>query len=349
MTSDSAPRLYALVPCAGTGERAGQALPKQYAPLAGRSVVGHSLAALSAVKRLHAVLVVLSPDDQLFEQHVEAGPEWVARCGGVTRALTVARGLDELLARGARADDWVLVHDAARCLLRPEWIDALIDACVADQVGGLLALPLADTLKHESNGRVDATIDRRGKWQAQTPQMFRIGLLREALAAAGEAVTDEAGAVEALGHAPRLVPGALENFKLTYPADFELAGRLLAPRAEIKAFVPASDFEASRSFYRDLGFAEEWCTANLASLRLHGAAFLLQRFDVPAHANNIMMQLLVPDLDGLWQRLVDEHFAARHGVRASPPELRPWGLRDLELFDPSGVLWRFAQRPGPKP
>jgi catechol 2,3-dioxygenase-like lactoylglutathione lyase family enzyme len=145
------------------------------------------------------------------------------------------------------------------------------------------------------------------------------------------------------------VPGALENFKLTHPADFELAGRLLAPRAEIKAFVPASDFDASRSFYRELGFTEEWCSAELASLRLHGAGFLLQRFDEPALASNLMMHLLVPDLDRLWQRLVDERFAARHGVRASPPELRPWGLRDMELFDPSGVLWRIAQRPAPTP
>jgi 2-C-methyl-D-erythritol 4-phosphate cytidylyltransferase len=142
----------------------------------------------------------------------------------------VANGLAELLRRGAKNDDWVLVHDAARCLVQPAWIDALIDACVNDAVGGLLALPLADTLKAEAAGRVTATVDRAHKWQAQTPQMFRIGLLREALARAGDAVTDEASAVEALGHAPLLVPGALENFKITWPGDFALAERLLRTR-----------------------------------------------------------------------------------------------------------------------
>jgi len=124
----------------------------------------------------------------------------------------------------------VLVHDAARCLVRAEWIDRLIDACLGDAVGGLLALPVADTLKAEENGRALRTLDRRATWQAQTPQMFRIGALRAALAAAGPGVTDEAGAMEAAGQAPLLVPGALENFKLTWPADFALAERLLRAR-----------------------------------------------------------------------------------------------------------------------
>ena len=124
----------------------------------------------------------------------------------------------------------MLVHDAARCLVRPEWVNGLIDACADDAVGGLLALPLADTLKEERDGRVAATLDRAGKWQAQTPQMFRLGTLRDALAHAGNDVTDEASAIEAQGLAPKLVHGALENFKLTYPADFELADRLLRTR-----------------------------------------------------------------------------------------------------------------------
>jgi 2-C-methyl-D-erythritol 4-phosphate cytidylyltransferase len=175
-------------------------------------------------------LVVLSPEDREFERHAARFSGGVARCGGATRAQTVANGLDELCARGAQSEDWVLVHDAARCLVRAEWINALIDACLDDPVGGLLALPLADTLKAEHDGRVANTINRTAKWQAQTPQMFRIGLLRDALAHAGASVTDEASAVEALGHAPRLVVGALENFKVTYPADFELAARLLRTR-----------------------------------------------------------------------------------------------------------------------
>lgn len=228
---------YALVPCAGTGTRAGGEGPKQYRMLAGRPLVAHTLAALAAVPRLAATLVVLAPGDAGFDAALpgfEGARGWVVRRGGATRAASVAAGVDELLARGADADDWVLVHDAARCLLRPEWVDALIDACAGDAVGGLLAQPLADTIKQAgADGRVAATVDRAGKWAAQTPQMFRLGLLRRALAAAGSGVTDEAGAVEALGLAPRLVAAPLENFKLTWPADFELAERLLRARERL--------------------------------------------------------------------------------------------------------------------
>ncbi len=228
-TPEAPPVLYALVPCAGTGERSGATGPKQYAMLGERSLVAHTLAALAQVSRLTCVLVVVSAGDTQYPAHLGQGA-MVAECGGATRAQTVRNGLDELLARGARPHDWVLVHDAARCLVRREWIDALIDACLDDPIGGLLALPLADTLKSAHDGRVEATIDRRAKWQAQTPQMFRIGMLREALNHAGASVTDEASAIEALGHAPKLVACSMENFKITWPADFDLAGRLLRTR-----------------------------------------------------------------------------------------------------------------------
>ncbi|WP_251969692.1 2-C-methyl-D-erythritol 4-phosphate cytidylyltransferase [Sphaerotilus microaerophilus] len=224
------PRCFALVPCAGVGVRAGVGGPKQYHPLAGRAVVAHTLAALRQVRRLSATLVVLSPDDDRFEAVVpeHLGEQaWVARCGGASRAETVANGLAALAARGVQPHDWVLVHDAARCLLQPAWVDRLIDACQDDEVGGLLALPVADTLKQEVDGRAVATVPRAGKWAAQTPQMFRLGLLRPALVSAGEAVTDEASAVEALGHAPRLVRGDTLNLKVTWPEDFRLAERLL--------------------------------------------------------------------------------------------------------------------------
>ncbi|MEI2676477.1 MAG: 2-C-methyl-D-erythritol 4-phosphate cytidylyltransferase [Burkholderiaceae bacterium] len=227
------PRLYALVPCAGHGERAGTAGPKQYEALANSTVVGHTLAALSQVSRLHRILVVLSPTDAQFEVRVPGFDGWIARCGGATRADSVAAGLQELSDRGASATDWVLVHDAARCLIRAQWVDALIDACLGDAVGGLLALPVADTLKREEAARVSATVDRARIWQAQTPQMFRLGLLSEALTSAnqrGIPVTDEASAIEAMGHAPLLVRGDLENFKVTFPPDFELAERLLRTR-----------------------------------------------------------------------------------------------------------------------
>jgi 2-C-methyl-D-erythritol 4-phosphate cytidylyltransferase len=224
---------HALLPCAGAGSRAAAAGPKQYVRIAGQAVVAHTLAALAAVPRLVSTLVVLAPDDAVFEDAVPAALRRrvaAARCGGATRAECVAHGLGALLAQGAAAGDWVLVHDAARCLVRAESIDRLIDACLDDPVGGLLALPVADTLKAEAQGRATRTLDRRALWQAQTPQMFRIGALREALAAAGPDTTDESGAMEAAGHAPRLVPGAPENFKLTWPADFELAERLLRSR-----------------------------------------------------------------------------------------------------------------------
>ena len=229
-----APRCFALVPCAGVGLRAGAVGPKQYATLQGHSVVAHTLQALAAVQELVGTLVVLSPEDQQFESFAPAftGPRaWTARCGGATRAASVAAGLLALRERGAADEDWVLVHDAARCLLRPEWVQRLIDACREDAVGGLLALPLADTLKQAGCGdRVHATLPRSDKWLAQTPQMFRLGLLQRALAQAGDAVTDEASAIEALGLAPRLVPGEIENLKLTWPADFALASRLLETR-----------------------------------------------------------------------------------------------------------------------
>ena len=229
-------RCFALVPCAGVGLRAGAGGPKQYAPLGRQAVVAHTLDALAAVPELTATLVVLSPDDTAFESHAPRFAGWVARSGGATRAESVAAGLVALRAHGVVDDDWVLVHDAARCLLRPKWVTRLIAACQHDAVGGLLALPLADTLKAADSSpaaRVAGTLDRSHKWLAQTPQMFRLGLLQRALQeaqAAGVAITDESSAVEALGLAPLLVAGDQENFKLTWPADFALATRLLETR-----------------------------------------------------------------------------------------------------------------------
>jgi 2-C-methyl-D-erythritol 4-phosphate cytidylyltransferase len=351
------PRCFALVPCAGTGSRSGALQPKQYAPVAGQPLVAHTLQALSRVDRLAATLVVLAPDDDRFatEQPAFEGERgWLARCGGASRAETVLNGLAELQARGAQPHDWVLVHDAARCLLRPEWVDRLINACADDEVGGLLALPVADTLKQAegpaSAERVAATVDRSGKWAAQTPQMFRLGLLLPALRGAlaeGRTITDEASAVEALGHSPRLVRGDWENLKVTFPEDFALAERLLASArrgAEARAFVPASDFARSQQFYADLGFTREFASADLAGFRLGDTAFLLQNFHVPAHTANFQMHLTLADLDGFWARLQRDGLAERYGVRAEPPTVKPWGLKDMTLFDPSGVVWRIAQR-----
>ncbi|MDT8991750.1 2-C-methyl-D-erythritol 4-phosphate cytidylyltransferase [Curvibacter sp. APW13] len=228
-TDTVAPRLWALLPCAGNGSRSGAAGPKQYAPVAGQPMVLHTLAAFAAVERLAGVLVVVSPGDEFFDKRPSA-TFFVAPCGGSTRAQSVLNGLGALSAQGAAETDWVLVHDAARCLVTPAQINALIDACLPDAVGGLLALKLPDTLKREEGGRVAETVDRSDKWLAQTPQMFRLGALRDALVAAGDAVTDEASAMELAGHAPLLVEGSAQNFKVTYPQDFALAQAILAQR-----------------------------------------------------------------------------------------------------------------------
>ncbi len=223
------PLCWALIPCAGTGTRSGAAGPKQYQPVAGQPMVLHTLAAFAAVPRIERTLVVVAPGDRFLQPGSSA--TWVvADRGGDTRAATVTNGLAVLRSLGAADGDWVLVHDAARCLVTPAQIEALIAACEHDEVGGLLALKLPDTLKQEREGRVAATLERGDKWLAQTPQMFRLGLLQRALQTAGAQVTDESSAIEALGLAPRLVAGSAQNFKVTYPEDFALAAAVLTAR-----------------------------------------------------------------------------------------------------------------------
>ena len=222
----------ALVPCAGSGARAGTEQPKQYQPLAGRLLVQHTLAALAAVARISRVLVVLAPGDAMLS--AQPGVETVP-CGGATRAESVFNGLAHLRDSGGADTDWVLVHDAARCLLTPALVDALIDHCLAADEGGLLALPLPDTLKVEQGGRAVQTLAREGKWLAQTPQMFRLGPLHAALEAhvanGFEGITDEASAMELAGQQPLLVRGSALNLKVTYPEDFALAESILRSRA----------------------------------------------------------------------------------------------------------------------
>ncbi len=208
-------------------------MAKQYVEVAGRPLVAHTLAALVVVTRFSRILVVVAPEDRQYDA-LPGLPDdpriSVARCGGSTRAATVAGGLAKLAGLGATANDWVLVHDAARCLVRAEWIDALVDACRGDGIGGLLALPVADTLKRAEGDRAVATLARDDVWQAQTPQMFRFGVLADALARSPEA-TDEASAIEAIGLRPKLVPGSVENIKVTHPGDFAIAEALLLQRA----------------------------------------------------------------------------------------------------------------------
>ncbi len=236
------PRFFALIPCAGQGTRAvgdsakNVSLPKQYQPIAGVPMVMHTLKAFADVPRIASCLVVVAPGDSFLDSLAAERVE-IAPCGGDSRAASVLGGLEQLAASGAEADDWVLVHDAARCLVTAALIDQLIDACHSDPVGGLLAQPVPDTLKQGEQGRVVATVSREGKWQAQTPQMFRLGALTQALKMAvtlGEAVTDEASAMEAAGLSPKLVRGSAHNFKVTYPEDFVLAEALIKKRTPVK-------------------------------------------------------------------------------------------------------------------
>ena len=239
------PKFWALIPCGGSGSRAQSVVPKQYRVIAGKPMVMHTLAAFEQVSLLAGGLVVISQDDLQF-QHLLAEATndsqntifSIANKAGNTRASTVYKGLQALLERGAVATDWVLVHDAARCLITPAQINALVAACMDDAVGGLLALPLPDTLKRENYGRVDFTLERNDKWLAQTPQMFRIGALLNALSAAGDLsdtgnafITDESSAMERQGFQPKLVRGSAQNFKVTYPEDFALAEAVLLSRA----------------------------------------------------------------------------------------------------------------------
>jgi 2-C-methyl-D-erythritol 4-phosphate cytidylyltransferase len=208
---------------------------KQYLPLRGRPLLAHALAPLLACKRIEAVVLVVAPDDSDWQQAVSPGPRILTAPGGVERCHSVLNGLDALADRAAD-EDWVLVHDAARPCLSLAEIEALFDQLGDDPVGGLLALPLADTLKQaDDEHRVLGTVPREGLWRALTPQMFRYGLLRKALAAAvgaGDCVTDEAAAMERAGHRPALVAGSGANLKVTTPADLALAEAVLRSREE---------------------------------------------------------------------------------------------------------------------
>jgi len=226
------PRHFAIVPAAGSGARFGAEKPKQYLDLLGRPLIYHTLAVLTACPDIERVWVVLSPDDREWGQHdwSELGSKLeTLRCGGATRAESVTNGL-QAAAMVATDDDWVLVHDAARPCLSLAMLDALFDELADDPVGGILAVPVADTLKRaDGEQRVAATEPRDGLWQAQTPQMFRYGQLKKALEMTSN-VTDEAGAIEAAGMKPRLVKADSTNLKVTYPADLALAAMILRAR-----------------------------------------------------------------------------------------------------------------------
>ena len=233
----SSARYWAMVPAAGAGKRMGSAIPKQYLSLLGRPVVACALATLLQHPRIDGVVVAVDAKDEWWPAvaaNLDATKPLLRATGGAERCHSVLNGLDVLRERAAPSD-WVLVHDAARPCLCPADLDRLLAELADDPVGGLLAVPVRDTLKRaDPAGRVAATVDRSRLWHALTPQMFRLGVLRDALRAAlarGLLVTDEAAAMEAAGFAPRLVEGRADNLKITRPEDLALAEFFLARRA----------------------------------------------------------------------------------------------------------------------
>jgi len=235
-TKDFCVAFYALIPAAGSGTRLRPEAPKQYLALAGKPMLWHAVASV-CVAPVENVFVVLAPEDREFARHdwsAFAGRLEPLYCGGGSRRDSVYNGMVAAMA-AVDADDWMLVHDAARPCLSKRDLESLIAETREDQIGGILALPAAETVKKAAKDeagamRIAGTEDRSQLWLAQTPQMFRCGLLLQALKEAKSAVTDEAGAVEQMGLKPRLVAGSRENIKVTFPEDLKIAEAILGRR-----------------------------------------------------------------------------------------------------------------------
>jgi len=227
-TSNTEPGFWAVVPAAGSGKRMRAETPKQYLRLADKTVLEHTLDTLLACKRISAVILVLSASDRHWPEirGRYQGQALETVTGGDERCHSVLNGLQQLAGK-SKDNDWVLVHDAARPCVRRSDIETLINTLETDTCGGVLGVPVADTMKRVDDGlRVTATVEREGLWHACTPQMFRAGMLRTALQQAidgGCMVTDEASAMELAGYPPRMVQGRRDNIKITLPSDLELA------------------------------------------------------------------------------------------------------------------------------
>jgi 2-C-methyl-D-erythritol 4-phosphate cytidylyltransferase len=227
---------WAVVPAAGVGKRMGSDIPKQYLPLAGKTVIEHTVANLLQHRHIQTIVVATSCEDRWWSEYFSSDNERIIQVtGGEERCHSVCNGLKHLM-RLAPPEDWVLVHDAARPCLRGEDMDRLIETLHDHPIGGLLALPVSDTLKRASaKGEVLETVNREGLWRAMTPQMFRLGKLYKSLMeviAAGVQVTDEASAMEWAGFSPRLVEGYPDNIKITHPQDLIQAEAFLKRREQ---------------------------------------------------------------------------------------------------------------------
>ncbi|MFT5575891.1 MAG: 2-C-methyl-D-erythritol 4-phosphate cytidylyltransferase [Bermanella sp.] len=223
-------RWWGVVPAAGCGARMEADIPKQYLSIGGETLLSRSVKRLLKLSRLEQIVVAVDRDDERWYQlPVMSDLRVKVVIGGAERAESVLVGL--LALTNAHDDDWVMVHDAARPCVRSSAMRKMLDTLANDPVGGIMALPVADTLKQSNSvQKISKTIDRRGLWAAQTPQLFRLGLLRKALQQAqakGTSVTDEASAMEQAGHVPRLYLGSSHNIKITHTEDLELAALIL--------------------------------------------------------------------------------------------------------------------------
>jgi len=230
------PQVHALIPAAGFGTRYGGAVLKQYLPLCGKAVLAHTIRVFQFHPMIVGVTVILAEDDQLFESSLGALAGTVETvAGGDTRAQSVRNGLSFLADKHSGAD-WALVHDAARPCLSPASLDRLLEQGLQSPDGAILAMPVGDTLKRAGDDQeIAATVDRSGLWAAQTPQMFRIGALIDAIDAgqqAGRELTDEASAMEFVGAKPKLVMGSVANIKITHPSDLAIAEALLGRKKQ---------------------------------------------------------------------------------------------------------------------
>lgn len=225
-------KFWVVLPAAGSGSRMRQTVPKQYLTINGKAVIEHAIDVFLSNPEIQNIMVCLPVGDQRFSQMpFSENPRVATTAGGESRASSVLNGLRALVADD---QDWVLVHDAARPCLSAQLLCHLIEQLRDDEVGGILAVPVKDTLKQSSRDqRIASTVDRSTIWQAQTPQMFRYGLLKVALAHAidnGIEITDEASSLEASGYQPKLVEGDARNLKITTSEDLELAEFLLKPK-----------------------------------------------------------------------------------------------------------------------
>jgi 2-C-methyl-D-erythritol 4-phosphate cytidylyltransferase len=227
-------KVWCIVPAAGTGSRMQSVVPKQYLPLKSAALIDFTLKRLKACDRISSIVVALDPNDDYWHKTISSAEDRVSTAtGGNERADSVFNALQTLkntTELNAKLNDWVLVHDAARpCICKAD-INELIDACLIENRGGLLATPMIDTVKSVTDNKVDKTVDRNGLWRALTPQLFKLSELEAALVSAkksGFIVTDESSAIEHVGGHPLIIEGRVDNIKVTSPADLSLAEHII--------------------------------------------------------------------------------------------------------------------------